>query len=153
MGRQIWCVQGFTHLDVRGLDDNELYSRSSGNLVYVSVLGQPVIIINSVKAAVDLLEKKSSSYSDRPQFQMAHLTGWDEVLICTEYGNTCRLQRKLLHRVIGSRVHMQNFHGLIENEVHAFTQRLMKNPEDKTELIKRYVLVCKRLLDVMLILC
>lgn len=108
-----------------------------GNLVYVSVLGQPVIIINSVKAAVDLLEKKSSSYSDRPQFQMAHLTGWDEVLICTEYGNTCRLQRKLLHRVIGSRVHMQNFHGLIENEVHAFTQRLMKNPEDKTELIKR----------------
>ncbi|THH15990.1 hypothetical protein EW146_g4568 [Bondarzewia mesenterica] len=110
---------------------------SAGNLVHVSVLGQPIIIISNVKAAVDLLEKKSGIYSDRPHFQMADLTGWNEVLICTDYGNGCRLQRKLLHRVIGSRIHMQNFHGLIENEIHAFTQRLLNAPEKKTDLIKR----------------
>ena len=38
--------------------------------MYVSVLGKPVIFLNSVEAANDLLHKKSSIYSDRPRMVM-----------------------------------------------------------------------------------
>jgi hypothetical protein len=34
--------------------------------MYVSVLGQGILVLNSRRVAVDLLEKRSSIYSDRP---------------------------------------------------------------------------------------
>lgn len=41
---------------------------SLGNVVSAKVLGRSMIILNSVSAARDLMEKKSASFSDRPQF-------------------------------------------------------------------------------------
>lgn len=37
-----------------------------GDLLYTQILGQHIIVINSVKLAVELLEKRSRKYSDRP---------------------------------------------------------------------------------------
>lgn len=39
----------------------------SGDVMHLHFLGQPVIVLNSVQAAVDLLEKRSANYSDRPR--------------------------------------------------------------------------------------
>ena len=36
--------------------------------MYVSALGQGVLVLNSQRVAVDLLEKRSNIYSDRPNF-------------------------------------------------------------------------------------
>ena len=36
--------------------------------MYVSALGRGVLVINSQRVAVDLLEKRSNIYSDRPNF-------------------------------------------------------------------------------------
>lgn len=38
-----------------------------GELVYSRLLNQEVIVINSEELAKDLLERRSSNYSDRPQ--------------------------------------------------------------------------------------
>lgn len=40
-------------------------------MVYVQVLGQGVLFINSYNVAVDLLEKKGTLYADRPHMVMA----------------------------------------------------------------------------------
>jgi hypothetical protein len=40
----------------------------SGGMMYVSALGRGVLIINSQRVAIDLLEKRSNIYSDRPNF-------------------------------------------------------------------------------------
>jgi hypothetical protein len=37
-----------------------------GDLTYLNAAGQPVVIINSRKVAVELLERRSGIYSDRP---------------------------------------------------------------------------------------
>ena len=37
-----------------------------GNLVYLEVMGHPMLIINDVCIAVDLLEKRSNIHSSRP---------------------------------------------------------------------------------------
>jgi hypothetical protein len=39
-----------------------------GNIFHVDIVGQPFIILNSSKIAKDLMEKRSSIYSDRPHF-------------------------------------------------------------------------------------
>ena len=36
--------------------------------MYISALGQGVLVINSQRVAIDLLEKRSNIYSDRPHF-------------------------------------------------------------------------------------
>ncbi|EIM82571.1 cytochrome P450, partial [Stereum hirsutum FP-91666 SS1] len=38
-----------------------------GDLVYLNAAGKPVIIINSVKAAVDLLDRRAANTSNRPK--------------------------------------------------------------------------------------
>lgn len=44
-----------------------------GEIMHVRVFGQSMIILNSLEAVVDLLEKRSSNYSDRPRAEMLSL--------------------------------------------------------------------------------
>ena len=39
--------------------------------MYLNVLGQPIIVLNNLKAAEDLLDRRKC-YSDRPRFIVAH---------------------------------------------------------------------------------
>ena len=45
----------------------------TGDLVYLSTLGQSILVIGSYKVARELLDKKSGNYSDRPQSVMINL--------------------------------------------------------------------------------
>ena len=56
------------------------------SVVYTSVFGRSVFVLNSAKAAHDLLEKWSSIYSDRPRLTMAgDLMGWGHSLPMISY--------------------------------------------------------------------
>lgn len=39
-----------------------------GDVVYLQVFRQPIVVLNSLEAAQDLLDKRSHIYSDRPNF-------------------------------------------------------------------------------------
>ncbi|KAF8189526.1 cytochrome P450 [Mycena galopus ATCC 62051] len=55
-----------------------------------------VIILSSLKAADALFEKRSSIYSDRPQFTMLELMGWVPLIFAmVKYGNEWRAHRRL----------------------------------------------------------
>lgn len=43
-----------------------------GDIVYINECGRPNIILNSFKAAFELLERRSNNYSSRPQYVMFH---------------------------------------------------------------------------------
>jgi hypothetical protein len=40
----------------------------SGKMMYVSALGQGVLVINSQHVAIDLLKKRSNIHSDQPAY-------------------------------------------------------------------------------------
>jgi hypothetical protein len=46
---------------------------SIGDVVYLEPLGQPIVILGSLRAAIELLEKRGGNVSDRPQSQMTTL--------------------------------------------------------------------------------
>jgi len=48
-----------------------IYTSTSGPILYLSLAGQPIIVLNSKKAAIDLLEHRASNYSSRPRFVVA----------------------------------------------------------------------------------
>ena len=43
----------------------------AGEVLYLDGAGQPIVILSSLKPAFELLERRSSNYSDRPRFVMA----------------------------------------------------------------------------------
>jgi hypothetical protein len=46
------------------------WAKKWGDMTSVTAFGQTVVIVNSLKTAIEILDKKSSIYSDRPVFQM-----------------------------------------------------------------------------------
>ncbi|KAG0699886.1 hypothetical protein DFH29DRAFT_1013253, partial [Suillus ampliporus] len=44
------------------------WGKRYGDLSHIEILGQHIIVVNSVKTAIDMLDKKSAVYSDRPVF-------------------------------------------------------------------------------------
>ncbi|KAI0321920.1 cytochrome P450 [Amylostereum chailletii] len=105
-----------------------------GRMVYLNVLGQPFIIVNSYRVAVELLEKKSHIYSDRPVLVMGgELSGWKKTLALTPYGSQFRAKRRMLHQFMGTRASVQQYADVEEHETRRFLQRVLNDP-DATDL-------------------
>ncbi|KAF8554409.1 cytochrome P450 [Imleria badia] len=73
----------------------EQWGKQYGDLVYTKLLGKDFIIINSVKVAHDLLEKRSAIYSERPYLPANEQFGLDFNSGLLPYGSTWRLHRKM----------------------------------------------------------
>ncbi|KAG5654671.1 hypothetical protein H0H81_009920 [Sphagnurus paluster] len=108
-----------------------------GDISSITVLGQPMIILNSAKAAYEMLDKKSPIYSDRPVLQMGgNLVGWKNTLVLLPYGDRFRRFRRMFHGVIGSRASMKNFAQIEEAETHRFLGRVLTKPSDLSAHIR-----------------
>ena len=109
-----------------------------GSICSIRVFGQRIVILNSLKAATDLLEKRSSIYSDRPRLVLGgEMVGWDQLLTISRYGDNFREYRRLLHQYIGGAKQLQKFHGLLEHETHRFLQHLLHDPDHVSEHIRQ----------------
>ncbi|KAI0816985.1 cytochrome P450 [Trametes gibbosa] len=68
-----------------------------GNMIYLDLLGQPVVVVHSYDAAVDLMDRRSVNYSGRPRSIMAQLTDYDEwVFVLMQYGQKWRQHRRIV---------------------------------------------------------
>jgi hypothetical protein len=69
------------HLRVIPTDNPEYYYQKlskdlNSDVLSFNVLGQRVIVLNSVEAAIDLLDKRGANYCDRPRFVLFEQMGW-----------------------------------------------------------------------------
>ncbi|KAI0002868.1 cytochrome P450 [Russula compacta] len=66
-----------------------------GDLIYLNAAGKPIVVLNSQRAAVDLLDRRSAIYSDRPRSIVACdiMTG-GLVLALARYGDAWRRMRR-----------------------------------------------------------
>ncbi|KAG2353725.1 cytochrome P450, partial [Suillus spraguei] len=106
------------------------WGRKYGAISHIEVLGQHIIVLNSVKSAVDMLDKKGTVYSDRPVLPMAsELVGWKHSLGLLPYGDRFRQYRKNIHKIMGNRSALQVYHPVEEIETRRFLKRVFLNPE------------------------
>ncbi|KAF7346478.1 hypothetical protein MSAN_01875900 [Mycena sanguinolenta] len=69
-----------------------------GDVVHAQMFGKHILILNSVKVATELLEKRAPLYSDRPILPMLTLTAWDFNLAFMPRGNKWRERRRLFQQ-------------------------------------------------------
>ncbi|QRV84776.1 cytochrome P450 family protein [Ceratobasidium sp. AG-Ba] len=100
------------------------------DIIFVPVPGQSLVVLNSHKAAIEVLERRSALYSSRPRFVMGgELVGWNQILGLRPYGDDFHRTRRLLHDGLSIKA-MQTWQPSQEREALKFVQRLLDTPED-----------------------
>ncbi|KAG1739608.1 cytochrome P450 [Suillus lakei] len=69
-----------------------------GDLLFVRMLDQDVVVISSQHIAEALMDKRSRIYSDRPYLATIKPFGWSVNFSLTAYGDEWRLCRRLFHQ-------------------------------------------------------
>ncbi|KIK41610.1 hypothetical protein CY34DRAFT_12925 [Suillus luteus UH-Slu-Lm8-n1] len=100
-----------------------------GDLVYVQILGNKLLILNDMESMHELLEKRSQKYSDRPSFLMAKYMGIENNLAFASYGPYWRQARKLIHGTVNQEV-VKKYHSLQENVTTKFLKDLVECPSE-----------------------
>ncbi|KAE9405311.1 cytochrome P450 [Gymnopus androsaceus JB14] len=106
--------------------------------MYLEVLGRKMVILDTLEAANDLLEKRSSIYSCLPNFVIFNMMGWECNLVILQYGKRFLLHRKLLQNYFGHQESM-SFKPISYEESIVMVKRLMDNPTDYDKIIERYM--------------
>ncbi|KAJ8473197.1 hypothetical protein ONZ45_g16385 [Pleurotus djamor] len=109
-----------------------------GDIVKISVFGQPIMILNNIDTATELLDGRGAINSDRPVIPMGgELVGWKNTLVLIPYGARFRSFRKMFHQVIGTPSAMKQFHPIEEHETQKFLRRLLKTPDELSDHVRR----------------
>ncbi|KAF7348556.1 Cytochrome P450 [Mycena venus] len=105
-----------------------------GDVIRISILGTPTIILSSMQAATDLLESRGNIYSDRPTATMAgELVGWSRGLGYAQASNNPRFRelRRLFHQFMGPRACAEDtLLRIQERENKRLLRKLLSDPDN-----------------------
>ncbi|KAJ6545762.1 cytochrome P450 [Mycena capillaripes] len=114
------------------------WARKYGDCVYFRVLGQPIIILGSLKAAHDLLNQRSAIYSSRPRLVMAgDLIGFDRGLALMPYSSRFLSLRRLIHKELTGNM-LRKYWVLHEDESRILIKKILEEPSLLLESIRHY---------------
>ncbi|KAN0124436.1 cytochrome P450 monooxygenase [Russula decolorans] len=79
------------------------WHKKYGDLIYLNAAGQPVVIINSPKAGVALLDRRAAIYSDRPRnIVVSDIMCGNLLFAFSRYDDTYRRMRKAANEKLGT---------------------------------------------------
>ncbi|EED83945.1 predicted protein [Postia placenta Mad-698-R] len=126
------------------------WKKTYGDVIYIHVFGNPIIVLNSAKAATELLDKRSSIYSSRPQRTMVSelwvialdwllpfetqkfkstSMGWDWLFSTVPYGTWWKRHRTLFHQYLNANT-TPNYHPIQTDETHVMLKNLAATPDN-----------------------
>ncbi|EJD04922.1 cytochrome P450 [Fomitiporia mediterranea MF3/22] len=131
------------------------WSKTFGDIIYFTIVGRPVIVLNKFEHAHELLDKHSASYSDRPpmdyivkMYLVSYPSNSEPIdwSICRvrfrsatfmPYGDTWRLYRRLMQQYLNPRAVLA-LRPMQTKCVHDLLQDLLTEPNDFWRNIKRF---------------
>ena len=111
------------------------------DIISLTALGQTIIVINSAEAAIDVMDRRSTIYSDRPQLRVISdpdLLDWSHNTGSAMYGPRWKKQRRMTHDALKNSGDTNHF-ALMENETRAMMKRLLQSSEKLEDEIRRTV--------------
>ncbi|KAG2153341.1 cytochrome P450 [Suillus clintonianus] len=113
------------------------WKEKHGDIVYSRVLGQHIIIIGSIEVARELLDKRSTTYSDRPVLRANEEFGISFNTAYLPYGETLRIHRKLFHQAFGAEASAE-YHDLYFRKAYQLVIDLLSTPQKLEKHIEMY---------------
>ncbi|KAI0256923.1 cytochrome P450 [Lactifluus subvellereus] len=106
--------------------------------MYLNALGQPILILNSLKPASDLLDRRANIYSDRPRFIVSN-----EILCgglfsaSLPYGDFWRRNRRAAHEAL-TKVVICDYHPILRKETTILASALLESPDALEKHFQRF---------------
>ncbi|KAI0301726.1 cytochrome P450 [Multifurca ochricompacta] len=119
------------------------YSKKYGDVISFRVFGQVIVVLNTIKAAKDLLERRGEIYSDRPETPIYDMMEWQWILPAARYGDTWRSARRLLDRGLRPGA-AASYRPMQQARARVLMTRLLASPdkwEDHIELLQGELLL------------
>ncbi|TEB33482.1 cytochrome P450 [Coprinellus micaceus] len=100
------------------------------DMLYLNVLGQPMLILSSAKRSRDLFELRSTNYSGRPRLPMIDELGYaDGGWAIMDYGPKWRKNRRTFHQYFNASA-IPQYRPIIDHQLHRFLQWMLESPKD-----------------------
>ncbi|ETW79741.1 cytochrome P450 monooxygenase 105 [Heterobasidion irregulare TC 32-1] len=109
-----------------------------GDVMHARIFGRSMIILNSFRAARDLMDKRSLNYSCRPRLVLiAEMMGWDSVLTNLPYGERFRKHRRLIQEAFSPQAILA-FRPLQRMEACTLLLGLLESPDSFMGHVRRF---------------
>ncbi|KAH9849837.1 cytochrome P450 [Lenzites betulinus] len=115
------------------------WAKKHGDLVYFNVLQTPILLLNTIEVAKDLLDKRSSNYSDRPRMTLQNELLEATTLGSIPYGDRFRKHRKWMSDFMGKKGTLQGYQDIQRREVQNLLQNLYQQPDRFIDHIHLYL--------------
>ncbi|KJA22222.1 hypothetical protein HYPSUDRAFT_202249 [Hypholoma sublateritium FD-334 SS-4] len=100
------------------------------DILYLNVAGTRIIVLDTIEAATDLLEKRSVIYSGRTRLIMCNeLMGWDFAFGFMNYGETWRHRRRIVSEQFNT-VAVQQFYPKLLTATRGLLKDMLQNSND-----------------------
>ncbi|KAI8974876.1 cytochrome P450 [Trametes punicea] len=120
------------------------FATKYGDVVTLRAFGSTLIILSSVEAAIELMEKRSSMYADRPPSVLSEMIGWTRNFAFRRYDDQWRTMRRLFWQHFQPSA-VQNYRPIQQREARRFLRKLLEDDSDLDGSIK--ISVCQTLLN------
>ncbi|KAJ7470757.1 cytochrome P450 [Mycena latifolia] len=113
------------------------WRKTYGDLIFLNVLRNPILVINSVQGAQDLLEKRSAIYSSRPiRVMQKDVMGFDFLFTGMKYDAWYKQHRTMFHHHFQRNV-VQKYQTLQRKHAHTLLRNLAHTPDALEHIIRR----------------
>ncbi|KAF5328088.1 hypothetical protein D9619_013663 [Psilocybe cf. subviscida] len=114
----------------------EAWAKKYGDITYLTMLGTPMIVLNSLKVARELMDERASIYLNRPLMAMKELCDLDWVLTYIS-GEGQRIRRTTVQRYFSGPASVKHrFHQQEESRV--LLVNLLRLPDKLDDHIKQH---------------
>ncbi|KAJ6468321.1 cytochrome P450 [Mycena sanguinolenta] len=113
------------------------WRKTYGDLIFLNVLGNPMLVINSVQVARDLLERKSAIYSSRPvRVMQRDVMGFNFLFTGMKYDSWYKQHRTMFQHHFQRNV-IQKYQALQQRHTHTFLRNMAHSPNALEHNIRR----------------
>ncbi|KAF8880411.1 cytochrome P450 [Infundibulicybe gibba] len=97
------------------------------DILHVEALGQHIVILNSYKDVVEIMEKRASNYSSHPSIPMLELMDWSGFTSLLPYGDLWRRHRRVLEQSFKKDAAAQ-YEAIQTSKTHQMLKSLLEDP-------------------------
>ncbi|KEY71479.1 hypothetical protein S7711_03546 [Stachybotrys chartarum IBT 7711] len=107
------------------------------DVIHLRTLGQSIIVLNSIEAAKELLDRRGASTCDRPRFALFEVMGWRKTLTFLPYGSCWQMHRKMLQSTF-SNSNVRQWQPFQVQESRRTVLSLITRPRDWEQSLRRF---------------
>ncbi|KAI0669083.1 cytochrome P450 [Trametes maxima] len=122
---------GVIHLLPSSFQEKKFYkwSKTYGDIMYFRLFRTPAIVLSTVEAARDMLDKRSAKCSDRPSMVLfSEMSGEGTLIPAIQYGERLRMHRKWIFDGVGNKEKLSEYQEMQRRGVRRLLRNLHADP-------------------------